>query len=86
MYPPNTVSSYTFILEVNSWTQVLKLGENMRKFGLKYFGMANERQGIVHIIGPEQGFTLSDTTCVYKNSHMITHGDFGVITFDIGTA
>ena len=54
--------------------------------GLKYFGMTNKRQDIVHIIRPDQGFTLLDTMCVYGNSHIATHGAFGVITFGFGTA
>ena len=58
---------------MNSWTQVLKLKENGRNFGLKYFGMADERQGIVKIIGTEQGFTCSVTTCVCGDSHTATH-------------
>ena len=54
----------SFINEVNSRTQVQQLEKNVKDFGLKYFGMEDERQGIVHIIGPEQGFTLPGTTCV----------------------
>lgn len=54
----------SFISEINSRTQVLQLEQNVKDFGLKYFGMEDERQGIVHIIGPEQGFTLPGTTCV----------------------
>jgi len=76
----------TFISEVNSRTQVLKLEENVKDFGLKYFGMADERQGIVHIIGPEQGFTLPGTTCVCGDSHTATHGAFGAMAFGIGTS
>jgi 3-isopropylmalate dehydratase len=61
----NELSSVeTFILEVNSRTQVLKLAENVRNFGLEYFGMADKQQGIVHIIGQEQSLTLPGTTCV----------------------
>ena len=52
----------SFISEINSRTQVLQLEQNVKDFGLKYFGMEDERQGIVHIIGPEQGFTLPGTT------------------------
>mmetsp|Transcript_3667 Transcript_3667/g.6958 ORF Transcript_3667/g.6958 Transcript_3667/m.6958 type:complete len:782 (+) Transcript_3667:29-2374(+) len=76
----------TFISEINSRTQVLKLEENVADFGLKYFGMADERQGIVHIIGPEQGFTLPGTTCVCGDSHTATHGAFGALAFGIGTS
>ncbi|GMH50603.1 hypothetical protein TrLO_g14027 [Triparma laevis f. longispina] len=76
----------SFIEEINSRTQVLKLEENVKDFGLKYFGMADERQGIVHIIGPEQGFTLPGTTCVCGDSHTATHGAFGALAFGIGTS
>ena len=56
----------------------------MRDFGLTYFGMNDIRQGIVHIIGPEQGFTLPGTTCVCGDSHTSTHGAFGALAFGIG--
>lgn len=58
----------------------------MKDFGVKYFGMADERQGIVHIIGPEQGFTLPGCTTVCGDSHTATHGAFGALAFGIGTS
>ena len=58
----------------------------MADFGLVYFGMADERQGIVHIIGPEQGFTLPGCTTVCGDSHTATHGAFGAMAFGIGTS
>ncbi len=76
----------SFISEINSRTQVLQLEKNVEDFGLKYFGMEDERQGIVHIIGPEQGFTLPGTTCVCGDSHTATHGAFGALAFGIGTS
>lgn len=76
----------SFISEVNSRTQVQQLEKNVKAFGLKYFGMEDERQGIVHIIGPEQGFTLPGTTCVCGDSHTATHGAFGALAFGIGTS
>mmetsp|Transcript_4999 Transcript_4999/g.11113 ORF Transcript_4999/g.11113 Transcript_4999/m.11113 type:complete len:790 (-) Transcript_4999:1214-3583(-) len=76
----------SFITEINSRTQVLELEKNVERFGLKYFGMEDERQGIVHIIGPEQGFTLPGTTCVCGDSHTATHGAFGALAFGIGTS
>mmetsp|Transcript_10582 Transcript_10582/g.25061 ORF Transcript_10582/g.25061 Transcript_10582/m.25061 type:complete len:788 (+) Transcript_10582:96-2459(+) len=76
----------SFIQEINSRTQVLELEKNVERFGLKYFGMEDERQGIVHIIGPEQGFTLPGTTCVCGDSHTATHGAFGALAFGIGTS
>lgn len=76
----------TFIEETASRTQVLQLEKNVEDFGIKYFGMADERQGIVHIIGPEQGFTLPGTVCVCGDSHTATHGAFGALAFGIGTS
>ncbi len=58
----------------------------MRKFGLTYFGLGDRRQGIVHVIGPEQGFTLPGTTLVCGDSHTSTHGAFGALAFGIGTS
>jgi 3-isopropylmalate dehydratase len=76
----------TFIEETASRTQVMQLEQNVRDFGLKYFGMADERQGIVHIIGPEQGFTLPGCITVCGDSHTATHGAFGALAFGIGTS
>jgi hypothetical protein len=76
----------TFIEETASRTQVLQLDQNVADFGLKYFGMADERQGIVHIIGPEQGFTLPGSVTVCGDSHTATHGAFGALAFGIGTS
>ena len=59
---------------------------NVDDFGLRYFGMEDERQGIVHIIGPEQGFTLPGCTTVCGDSHTATHGAFGALAFGIGTS
>ncbi|KAL7451781.1 hypothetical protein ACHAWC_006675 [Mediolabrus comicus] len=75
-----------FIEESASRTQVLQMQTNVADFGLKYFGMEDERQGIVHIIGPEQGFTLPGTTTVCGDSHTATHGAFGALAFGIGTS
>ena len=58
----------------------------MKDFGLTYFGLGNRNQGIVHIIGPEQGFTLPGTTVVCGDSHTSTHGAFGALAFGIGTS
>ena len=76
----------TFIEETASRTQVLQLEKNVKDFGIKYFGMADARQGIVHIIGPEQGFTLPGSVCVCGDSHTATHGAFGALAFGIGTS
>ena len=75
-----------FIEEEQSRAQVLALESNVANFGIPYFGMADKRQGVVHIIGPEQGFTLPGTTCVCGDSHTATHGAFGALAFGIGTS
>jgi len=64
----------------------MTLEENVKKFGLTYFGLGSANQGIVHIIGPEQGFTLPGTTVVCGDSHTSTHGAFGSLAFGIGTS
>ncbi|WVR06996.1 3-isopropylmalate dehydratase, large subunit [Kwoniella sp. DSM 27419] len=76
----------TFIVEADSRAQVSALEDNVKEFGLTYFGMSDKRQGIVHIIGPEQGFTLPGTTVCCGDSHTSTHGAFGALAFGIGTS
>ena len=66
--------------------QVEMLQENCKKFGVPLFDVQDLRQGIVHIIGPEQGFTLPGTTIVCGDSHTATHGAFGALAFGIGTS
>jgi 3-isopropylmalate/(R)-2-methylmalate dehydratase large subunit len=66
--------------------QIATLAENAREFGIEYFGELDHRQGIVHIIGPEQGFTLPGTTIVCGDSHTSTHGAFGALAHGIGTS
>lgn len=80
------ISVSEFIEETASRTQVLQLEKNIEDFGLKYFSFADERQGIVHIIGPEQGFTLPGCVTVCGDSHTATHGAFGALAFGIGTS
>ncbi len=62
------------------------LEQNCKEFGIEYYGMDDIRQGICHVIGPEQGFTLPGTTMVCGDSHTATHGAFGVLAFGIGTS
>jgi len=64
----------------------MTLEDNVKDFGITYFGLGDKRQGIVHIIGPEQGFTLPGTTVVCGDSHTSTHGAFGALAFGIGTS
>ena len=66
--------------------QVDTLEANCKQFGIKLFGMNDKRQGIVHIIGPEQGFTQPGTVIVCGDSHTATHGAFGSLAFGIGTS
>jgi 3-isopropylmalate/(R)-2-methylmalate dehydratase large subunit len=66
--------------------QVETLARNAADFGVAYFGMDDIRQGIVHIIGPEQGLTLPGSTIVCGDSHTSTHGAFGALAFGIGTS
>jgi 3-isopropylmalate/(R)-2-methylmalate dehydratase large subunit len=74
------------IADEESRIQVETLDENARVFGVPYFNMNDPRQGIVHIIGPEQGFTLPGNTIVCGDSHTSTHGAFGALAFGIGTS
>ncbi|KAE9973207.1 hypothetical protein BLS_003728 [Venturia inaequalis] len=76
----------TFIDEEDSRLQCSTLEDNVKAFDLTYFGLGDKRQGIVHIIGPEQGFTLPGTTVVCGDSHTSTHGAFGALAFGIGTS
>jgi len=69
-----------------SAAQIAYLAENVKLFGLDYFDEFDKRQGIVHIIGPEQGFTLPGTTIVCGDSHTATHGAFGALAYGIGTS
>ena len=66
--------------------QVETLDSNCKEFGIQVFGMNDRRQGIVHIIGPEQGFTQPGTIIVCGDSHTATHGAFGALAFGIGTS
>jgi len=66
--------------------QVDTLEKNCKEFGIELFGMNDKRQGIVHIIGPEQGFTQPGTVIVCGDSHTATHGAFGSLAFGIGTS
>ena len=73
------------ITDPESREQVETLEKNAADFGIEYFAMDDIRQGIVHIIGPEQGWTLPGTTIVCGDSHTSTHGAFGALAFGIGT-
>ena len=74
------------ITDPESREQIAVLAANARDFGVDYLAMDDIRQGIVHIVGPEQGWTLPGTTIVCGDSHTSTHGAFGALAFGIGTS
>ncbi len=65
---------------------ITELRKNVQEFGIKYFDLSSGKQGIVHIVGPEQGITQPGSTIVCGDSHTATHGAFGAIAFGIGTS
>lgn len=74
------------ITQEDSRIQIEALDKNCKDFGVQLFDLFDNRQGIVHIIGPEQGFTLPGMTIVCGDSHTSTHGAFGSLAFGIGTS
>jgi 3-isopropylmalate/(R)-2-methylmalate dehydratase large subunit len=74
------------ILDPIAKSQVEKLERNAEEFGIPYFGFLNDKQGIVHVIGPENGLTQPGMTVVCGDSHTATHGAFGALAFGIGTS
>ena len=74
------------IIDQIAATQVAQLETNATEFGIPYFGFQNVNQGIVHVIGPEQGLTQPGMTVVCGDSHTATHGAFGALAFGIGTS
>jgi 3-isopropylmalate/(R)-2-methylmalate dehydratase large subunit len=74
------------IKDATSKIQVETLKHNAEEFGIEHYAMDDKRQGIVHIVGPEQGFTQPGMTIVCGDSHTSTHGAFGALAFGIGTS
>jgi 3-isopropylmalate/(R)-2-methylmalate dehydratase large subunit len=74
------------ILDKVAEAQILQFEKNCRDFGIPFFGPRSAKQGIVHIIGPEQGLTQPGLTVVCGDSHTATHGAFGALAFGIGTS
>jgi len=74
------------ILDKVAATQVAQLETNCRDFGIRCYGLSSERQGIVHVMGPELGLTQPGMTVVCGDSHTATHGAFGALAFGIGTS
>ncbi|NPD14300.1 3-isopropylmalate dehydratase large subunit [Xinfangfangia sp. D13-10-4-6] len=83
---PTTEGRETHIDNEESRIQVNALDKNAREFGVVYYPVTDVRQGIVHIVGPEQGWTLPGMTVVCGDSHTATHGAFGSLAHGIGTS
>ncbi|MCE8440525.1 3-isopropylmalate dehydratase large subunit [Rhodovulum sulfidophilum] len=83
---PTTEGRDTKIDNEESRIQVEALDRNAREFGVHYYPVSDIRQGIVHIVGPEQGWTLPGMTVVCGDSHTATHGAFGALAHGIGTS
>jgi 3-isopropylmalate/(R)-2-methylmalate dehydratase large subunit len=81
-----TGDRHTGIDDPESAQQIQALAENVQEFGIEYYNELDVRQGIVHVIGPEQGFTLPGQTIVCGDSHTSTHGAFGSLAHGIGTS
>ena len=69
-----------------SRAQVRQLGINCQEFGITFHGLGQKTQGIIHVVGPEQGATLPGMTVVAGDSHTSTHGAFGALAFGVGTS
>ena len=74
------------IADLESAAQLAALESNAPEFGIRYIGPSDPEQGIVHVVGPEQGFTLPGTTLVCGDSHTAAHGALGALAFGIGTS
>ncbi len=83
---PTTSDRLQGIKDEISRIQVQTLEDNCKEFGVQYFPMSDARQGVVHIVGPEEGFTQPGMTIVCGDSHTSTHGAFGALAFGIGTS
>ncbi|HUX94257.1 MAG TPA: 3-isopropylmalate dehydratase large subunit [Bacteroidales bacterium] len=81
-----TKDQHLTIQDESSRNQVEKLSENCKIHGIEYFGLNHSKNGIVHVIGPELGYTQPGMTIVCGDSHTSTHGAFGTIAFGIGTS
>lgn len=94
-YPHRTFATVDHIVPTDSQEQpfadplaeamINELAENVKNAGIRYFSLSTGQQGIVHMVGPEQGITQPGTTIVCGDSHTATHGAFGAIAFGIGT-
>ena len=84
--PTDGTTSLPMIADPLSRKQIQTLEDNCREFGVPVYSLGNERQGIVHVIGPEMGVTQPGMTIVCGDSHTSTHGAFGALAFGIGTS
>src|SRR6266849_6427216 len=82
---PTTPRSFP-IIDKTAAAQVEQLEANCKEFGIRCYGFQSDKQGIVHVIGPEQGLTQPGMTVVCGDSHTATHGAFGALAFGIGTS
>ncbi|KAF8576676.1 hypothetical protein K439DRAFT_1366518 [Ramaria rubella] len=76
----------TYVDDLQAREQCLVMEQNAKRYGFHFFGLNDRRQGIVHVIAPEQGFSLPGMTCVCADSHTSTHGAFGAIAFGTGAS
>ncbi|CAN0381787.1 unnamed protein product, partial [Ectocarpus sp. 4 AP-2014] len=74
------------IVDLVSKTQIETLESNCKEFGIQYYGLGHKNQGVVHVMGPELGYTQPGMTIVCGDSHTSTHGAFGALAFGIGTS
>jgi 3-isopropylmalate/(R)-2-methylmalate dehydratase large subunit len=83
---PRNAQGIIPVLDIQAQAQLTQLESNCRDFGIPLFALGSENQGIVHVIGPEQGLTQPGMTIVCGDSHTSTHGAFGALAFGIGTS
>ena len=81
-----TINQHLPVSDPLSRKQLQALENNAKKYGISYWGLGHEKNGIVHVVGPEYGITLPAATIVCGDSHTSTHGAFGAIAFGIGTS
>src|ERR1700744_2168743 len=81
-----TINQHLPVQDPLSANQLKALEENSAKYGISHWGLGNPKNGIVHVVGPENGITLPGMTIVCGDSHTSTHGAFGAIAFGIGTS
>ncbi|MGB5274622.1 MAG: 3-isopropylmalate dehydratase large subunit, partial [Flavobacteriaceae bacterium] len=81
-----TINQHLPVADPLSANQLKALEENSKKYGISYWGLGHEKNGIVHVVGPEYGITQPGATIVCGDSHTSTHGAFGAIAFGIGTS